>query len=266
MDFLLWIALIGVIIFLLGLIYSKFNNQSAKEPAAKTISPAISPASPAARNEAEDKSAAQANKPAPQPKPAEAAHHHAPASALSPASGLPATPAATLVATKAESRAPAIKSTPAAEPVGPAYGKAATSKNSEAGGADIPAKEKEPAPSHEPELLKKPRRGIADDLTQIGGIGKAIQEKLYKAGIFHYDQLADLNPEQTAWLNRAIGFAGRAERENWSAQAKKLMTKPAGTKPAATSKAAASSTAKKSAAKAKTKPAAKPKAKPAKKA
>ncbi len=253
MDFLLWIALTGVIVFLLGLIYSRLNRKSAREPAAKTISPAVTPASPAQRNKTE-------SQPAPAPvKKATEAPQQKPAKPAEPVSIAP------VEAVKTDAPAPVAKPVPAAEPVGPAHSEAPAVKQTESEApAIISQQEEQPVATapQEPELLKKPRQAGADDLTLIGGIGKAIQDKLNKAGIFHYDQLADLNPEQTAWLNRATGFAGRAERENWSAQAKKLQAKSTSTKQEPAKRI--TKTATKSPA-AKTRTATKPKAKAVKK-
>lgn len=223
MDFLLWIALAGVIVFLLGLFYSKLIDKSAKQPAADRIQPAKSPVTKA------DKV-----------KPAESKTPPAPSSVkmVVPQQSTPATetqPAAT------KAKTPAAKTIPAAEPVGPAHSKPAeivqaivteapvTIQSAEPVIEEIEPEPAETLPATEPERLTKPRHDQADDLTQINGIGKAIQEKLFTAGIFHYDQLSDLNEHQIKWLNHATGFAGRAERENWSAQAKKLASKAAAT-------------------------------------
>ena len=247
MDFLLWIALIGVIVFLLGLFYSKFNSAKAKQPAARTISPAISPVTTAS---SQNKVTEHKSSPAPEP-----------AKVVEPAKN---------TQTDIEKTVPskdivtAQKNIPDAEPVGPAQ------NNTKPAIAPDPAQETAPAakdseapdtvvvaaPATEPERLKKPRNDQADDLTKITGIGKSIQAKLYDAGIFHYDQLANLNTDQTVWLNRIIGFAGRAERENWAGQAKKLANKVSA--PAAeTTKRTAKTTAKSSV---KTKAKAKPSA------
>ena len=226
MDYLLWIALAGVIVFLLGLLYSKFISPNTKQTATHTIPPAKSPAPVKAASEK-----------AAQPK------------------ASPAPPSIKMVVPEAEQadageqseQAAPVKAQekiiPAAEPVGPAHSKPITTTAPLI--VPIPAKSEKlhienttplasepetiavPQPATEPDLLKKPRNGTADDLTLINGIGKAIQNKLFAIGIFHYDQLADLNELQIGWLNQSIGFAGRMERENWGVQAKKLMAKSA---------------------------------------
>lgn len=223
MDFLLWIALAGVIVFLLGLIYSKLIDKSAKQPAADRIQPAKSPVTKADKV----KSAESKTPPAPSSVKMVVPQPSAPATETPPAPAKPEPSAA--------------KTIPAAEPVGPAHSKPAeivqamvteapvTTLSAEPVIEEIEPEPAETLPATEPERLKKPRHDQADDLTQINGIGKAIQEKLFTAGIFHYDQLSDLNEHQIKWLNLATGFAGRAERENWSAQAKKLASKAAAT-------------------------------------
>ncbi|OYR18692.1 hypothetical protein [Brucella thiophenivorans] len=76
---------------------------------------------------------------------------------------------------------------------------------------------------HRPELLDAPLQGAADDLTAINGIGKSVEVILQKLGVFHYAQIAQWNLDQSAWIERHIGFAGRVTRENWTGQAIKLV-------------------------------------------
>ncbi len=59
-----------------------------------------------------------------------------------------------------------------------------------------------------------------DDLTAIRGIGIATQDRLYRAGIKSYGQLARATPED---VREILGkFAGGASVEKWIAQAKQL--------------------------------------------
>ena len=220
MNILLWIALIGVIVFLLGLAYSRYSKAATKQPATKTISPAISPAPSSITSPTP---AIKASKPL----------EGAVAEVKSAADIQPRVTEKPAVAKPApvKAPAPAIKIVPAAEPVGPAHTQpnqaaiANTTATPTEKPASKPAAPEAPAPAVEPERLKKPRHDKADDLTQITGIGKAIQIKLFSAGIYHYDQLLGLSKVQTTWINNVIGFAGRYERENWSTQAKKLAAK-----------------------------------------
>lgn len=73
-----------------------------------------------------------------------------------------------------------------------------------------------------PELLEAARLGKPDDLTVIKGIGGAVQGLLNGIGVFHYDQIAGWNEDESRWIERNIGFPRRVEREDWSGQATKL--------------------------------------------
>ncbi|HFQ61698.1 MAG TPA: hypothetical protein ENK39_05280 [Epsilonproteobacteria bacterium] len=73
-----------------------------------------------------------------------------------------------------------------------------------------------------PALLTAPRDGKKDNLTRIKGIGVKIEESLNAIGIYHFDQIAAWDAENIAWADSTLGFPGRAEREQWVAQAKAL--------------------------------------------
>jgi predicted flap endonuclease-1-like 5' DNA nuclease len=73
------------------------------------------------------------------------------------------------------------------------------------------------------EILKGPRNGKPDDLKLIWGVGSKLEKVLNDAGFYHFDQLAKWTDKQLSWVDSQLGeFAGRAEREEWIAQAKKL--------------------------------------------
>jgi predicted flap endonuclease-1-like 5' DNA nuclease len=74
-----------------------------------------------------------------------------------------------------------------------------------------------------PELLDAPRNGAADDLKLIAGIGPKLEQKLNSIGIWHYAQIALWTQPQIDWVNAAISFHGRVERERWVLQAKALL-------------------------------------------
>ncbi len=77
--------------------------------------------------------------------------------------------------------------------------------------------------SSKPESLSAPRGGVADDLKQINGVGPAMEKLLNSLGYYHFDQVAAWTPAETAWVDDNLeGFKGRATRDNWSSQAKKL--------------------------------------------
>lgn len=75
----------------------------------------------------------------------------------------------------------------------------------------------------QPELLDAPRNGAADDLKLIAGIGPKLEQKLNSIGIWHYAQIALWTQPQIDWVNAAISFHGRVERERWVLQAKALL-------------------------------------------
>jgi predicted flap endonuclease-1-like 5' DNA nuclease len=70
-------------------------------------------------------------------------------------------------------------------------------------------------------------RGKADDLKQIAGIGPKLEQKLNSLGIWHHDQIAGWTQANVDWVNSAISFRGRIERERWVSQAKDLLRKAA---------------------------------------
>lgn len=74
-----------------------------------------------------------------------------------------------------------------------------------------------------PDLVDEARDGVADDLKLISGIGPKLEQKLNSIGIWHYDQIASWSQSNIDWVNAAISFRGRIERERWVPQAKQLL-------------------------------------------
>ncbi len=72
------------------------------------------------------------------------------------------------------------------------------------------------------ELLSAPR-GAPDDLAKLTGVGPQIVKKLNEHGVFHYWQLAAMNPDEAAKLDADLRFNGRVARDKWSEQARALM-------------------------------------------
>ncbi len=66
-------------------------------------------------------------------------------------------------------------------------------------------------------------RGEADDLKRITGITPKLEQRLNDAGVFHFWQLADLDADHTAALDRLLRLRGQVARESWAVQAKKLV-------------------------------------------
>ncbi|MFZ9198940.1 MAG: NADH-quinone oxidoreductase subunit NuoE [Paracoccaceae bacterium] len=72
-----------------------------------------------------------------------------------------------------------------------------------------------------PKGLKAAKKGKADDLQIIEGIGPVLEKLLHELGIFHFDQIAQWGAAEIAWIDANLkGFRGRATRDKWVAQAK----------------------------------------------
>jgi small subunit ribosomal protein S2 len=98
------------------------------------------------------------------------------------------------------------------------------------GAAENPVTEELPAAANDDaaeqsvpfELLSAPR-GAPDDLTKLSGVGPQLEKKLNEAGVFHYWQLAALQPQDVAKLDADLKLHGRIERDGWIAQARGLI-------------------------------------------
>ncbi len=76
-----------------------------------------------------------------------------------------------------------------------------------------------------PELLTKPKGGKGDDLKLIWGVGPALARMLNKMGIWHFSQVAAWSAADLKWVDERLeGFKGRAKRDEWIKQSKKLAT------------------------------------------
>ena len=86
-------------------------------------------------------------------------------------------------------------------------------------GRPAPGPEKRERAAEEAEAGEPPEVS-PDDLTAIRGIGIATQNRLYRAGIKSYGQLARATPED---VREILGkSAGGASVEKWIAEAKQL--------------------------------------------
>jgi NADH-quinone oxidoreductase subunit E len=82
-----------------------------------------------------------------------------------------------------------------------------------------------PVAEAKPELLTAARGDAPDDLELIWGVGPKLAKMLNEMGVWHYDQIASWKAEELAWVDaRLTGFKGRATRDDWISQAKKLST------------------------------------------
>jgi NADH-quinone oxidoreductase subunit E len=80
-----------------------------------------------------------------------------------------------------------------------------------------------PAAGVQPKGLKAARKGKADDLKLILGIGPKLEALCHRLGFFHFDQIADWTEREIAWVDDNLeGFKGRVTRDRWVVQAKIL--------------------------------------------
>jgi len=94
--------------------------------------------------------------------------------------------------------------------------------------ARAPAKaatvEKTPEPAATKKPAAAPAGASADDLTRINGIGKVLAKGLNDNGITTFAQIAAWGPKEIAWADNDLAkFKGRCTRDDWVAQAKKLV-------------------------------------------
>ena len=78
------------------------------------------------------------------------------------------------------------------------------------------------APTEQFERLAAPR-GAPDDLTKLNGVGPQLEKKLNEAGVFHYWQLAAMQPGDIAKLDADVKLNGRIERDGWVSQARAMI-------------------------------------------
>lgn len=141
-----------------------------------------------------------------------------------------AAPAAVAAPIKAAPvKAPAAKAAPekAAKPVAKPAVKAAATPTAKTAPAPVVAAVVDDAAvaaagaGSKPKGLKAPRKGQADDLKTIEGIGPVLERLCHDMGIYHFDQIAAWGPAEVAWMNANLkGFKGRVGRDKWVAQAR----------------------------------------------
>jgi NADH-quinone oxidoreductase subunit E len=122
-----------------------------------------------------------------------------------------------------EAAAAPATAAPAAAPIAPPA-PPATVASAPVAAAAAPAEEKVPD-TFKPQLLAAARGGTPDDLELIWGVGPKLAAMLHKMGIFHFDQIAAWSDDNLRWVDQNLeGFKGRAVRDKWIDQAKKLAT------------------------------------------
>lgn len=73
--------------------------------------------------------------------------------------------------------------------------------------------------------LTAPRKGKADDLKEIEGIGPAMEKLVNSMGFYHFDQIAGWSDADVALVDTEMKtFKGRITRDKWVAQAKIIVT------------------------------------------
>ena len=80
----------------------------------------------------------------------------------------------------------------------------------------------ESRPGEKPTDLLSAPKGDKDDLKKIKGVGPIIEGKLNDLGVFHFWQIAKWREAELYWIDDFLNFRGRAVREEWIEQAKKL--------------------------------------------
>jgi predicted flap endonuclease-1-like 5' DNA nuclease len=129
--------------------------------------------------------------------------------------------------------APKPKAKPAPKPKAAAGAKVGDAAKPKAKVAAKPAEKAAPAAKTEkapkpkaakPEglvRLKAPRKGRADDLKEIEGIGPALEKMVNGLGFYHFDQIAAWTAADVALVDAEMKtFKGRITRDKWVEQAK----------------------------------------------
>lgn len=81
---------------------------------------------------------------------------------------------------------------------------------------------------NEPELTPE-IEALADDLTQLVGIGPKLAAALADRGVTRFTQIAAWSDDDLAQVDRDLNLRGRAQRDQWVAQARKLADGPKST-------------------------------------
>lgn len=107
---------------------------------------------------------------------------------------------------------------PTSESAAPSLEKAKAKPKAEAKPKAAKPKAEKPAG---PVRLKAPRKGRADDLQEIEGIGPALEKLVNEMGFFHFDQIAAWSEADIASIDAEMKtFKGRIARDKWVEQAR----------------------------------------------
>jgi small subunit ribosomal protein S2 len=66
-------------------------------------------------------------------------------------------------------------------------------------------------------------RGEADDLKRLPNVDSKLEQRLNDLGVYHFWQIADLEPEMAEALDRSLRLKGRVATDGWVAAAKRLV-------------------------------------------
>ena len=64
--------------------------------------------------------------------------------------------------------------------------------------------------------------GDIDDIKRIKGIGTVIEKTLNELGVYQFEQIANWDSNNCAWVDNFLAFPGRISREDWVNQAQIL--------------------------------------------
>lgn len=73
------------------------------------------------------------------------------------------------------------------------------------------------------EAVVEASKAAADDLTQLVGIGPKLAASLAELGVSRFSEIAAWDAEDLTKFDKALNLKGRAERDAWVAQAKRLV-------------------------------------------
>ena len=90
------------------------------------------------------------------------------------------------------------------------------------GASEAPPVEQVPADLPVFKGIEAPR-GDADDLKRLPNVDNKLEQRLNDLGVYHFWQIADLEPEMVEAFDRAVKLRGRVAAEGWVAAAKKLV-------------------------------------------
>lgn len=156
--------------------------------------------------------------------PAPATQSVKPAAPVEPAAAAPVVASSAPVA-EAVAAPAAFVSSPAAAPAPKAAPKAAPRAEAKAAPAPKTAAKPKAAKAAGPERLKAPRKGKADDLKEIEGIGPALEKLVNSLGFYHFDQIASWSDADVALIDAEMDrFKGRIARDKWVAQARIIVS------------------------------------------